>query len=175
MAPVPAYLLSVLGRQLLLGDAGFRKRYPDSWLVWETGDPALVTDPESQELLTRLPRARYPERPASGDPLCFLIAGDNGAVVDIGRAAENDIRIGESSVSRQHCRLTKLNGLWHVSRLNDAMPMSLDHHPVTSGHVVGLSARHELVLGNVLLTFHSTASLIDRLQGRVDAQSAAGE
>jgi len=177
MASTPAYLLSLLGRQLLLGEPAFRKRYPDSWLVWEASDGLVATDPDQSNEMTRLPRARFPERPASGDALCFVVAGGPDTFFDIGRGAENAIVIAEASVSRQHCRLSKQNGVWCVSRLPGAMPMSLDRKPVTPGQPVPLEGRSELILGNVILSFHSTASLIDRLRGSNGggAKNAAGQ
>ncbi len=167
-------MLSLLGRQLLLGAGAFQARYPDAWLVWEAGEWKAANAVEEEMALTRLPRARYPERPSSGDALCFVLKGENGTVLGVGRSAENAIVIGEASVSRTHCRLTKLNGAWHLSRAPEAMPASLDRTPLGPMALVRLGARHELILGNVIVTFHTTASLIARLQGADGTQTARG-
>jgi len=174
MSDSPAYLLSLLCRQLLFGVAPFRARYPDSWLVWEAGEDTVATTPEQESTMTRLPRTRYPERPSGGDALGFVLDGQDGAELAVGRSAENAIVIGEASVSRTHCRLTKLNGVWHLSRAPEAMPASLDRTPLGPMALVKLGARHELILGNVIVTFHTTASLVARLQGADGSQTARG-
>ncbi len=169
-----AYLLSLLCRQLLFGVAPFRARYPDSWLVWEAGEDTVATTPEQESTMTRLPRTRYPERPNGGDALGFVLDGEDGVELAVGRSAENAIVIGESSVSRVHCRLIKLKGVWHLSRVPESMPVSLNRSPVSPGALLRLQSGHELILGNVVLSFHSTASLVDRLQGVGGPQTAVG-
>lgn len=172
MSETPAYLLSLLCRQLLFGVAPFRARYPDSWLVWEAGEDTVASTPEQESAMTRLPKTRYPERPNGGDALGFVLDGEDGVELTVGRSAENTVVIGESSVSRVHCRLIKVKGSWHVSRVPESMPVSLNRSPVSPGALLRLQAGHELILGNVVLTFHSTASLVDRLQGASTRETA---
>lgn len=165
MSETPAYLLSLLCRQVLFGAASFRARYPGAWLVWEPGDYVLANTPEDETMMTRLPRTRYPERPSGGDALGFVLAADDGAEHAVGRAPENAVVISETSVSRTHCRIVHMKGVWYVTRPPEAMPMSLNRAPVAPGALLKLQPGHELILGNVVLTFHSTGSLLERLQG----------
>jgi hypothetical protein len=172
MSGTPAYALSQLSNQfLLLRAPGFQARYAHAWLVWEASALPPVSAVEQETAMTRLPRARFPERPQNGDALCFALKGQEGVELSVGRSAENALVIPESSVSRHHATLALKNGVWHLSRAEDSMPMSLDRAPVSFGAQYRLGEKHEVVLGNVMLTFHTSASLVERIAGPPPAEA----
>lgn len=160
--PVPAYMLSLLGRQRQLLGARFFERYPSNWLVWEPGRwrPARSESTSNTEA-TQLPTPAPMARPLGDDALCFELKRVEKSDLTVGRGTDNHIVVNDLTVSRAQLHLTFADGLWRVSSSN---PMTVDGQPVGSQ---GLTLKNAaaLELGDVRMTFYEPQGLLQRLQG----------
>lgn len=157
---MPAYLMSVLTRQLALGPDAFLMRYPHSWLVWEVGG---WTIPETSPVAdTRLDDLRSgPPKGVSGDALCFALKAPEGTQIRLGRGVDNEIVIADASVSRFHARLELKDKVWSVTPVND--PALVGEEVVGPGNTQTLSSGQAIALGGVRLGFYDSKSFRERV------------
>lgn len=154
---MPAYLMSVLTRQLALGPDAFLMRYPHSWLVWEVGGWAVPeTSPVAE---TRVDSG--PPKAVSGDALCFALKAPEGTPIRLGRAVDNEIVIADATVSRFHARLELKDKVWSVTPVND--PALVGEEVVGPGNSQRLSPGQAIELGNVRLGFYDSKSFRQRV------------
>jgi len=159
--PMPSYLMSVLSRQLALGPSAFLLRYPNSWLVWETGTWGVPSiDDQLSVAQTRLAETRPPRAPA-GDALCFALRAPEGTPVRLGRGVDNEIVIADPTVSRFHARLDRVDGVWSVTPVND--PALVGEDVVTPGATKPLQPGEAIELGGVRLAYYDSRTFKDRV------------
>lgn len=161
--PVPAFMLSLLGRQRQLLGARFFERYPSNWLVWEPGRwrPARsesTSNTEATQLPTPTPAPLA--RPQGDDALCFELKRVENSALTVGRGTDNHIVVNDLTVSRAQLHLTFRSGLWQVRTTG---PMSVDGQPVGVAAVT-LRDAASLVIGDVRMTFYEPQGLVQRLQ-----------
>lgn len=156
---MPAYLMSVLTRQLALGPDAFLMRYSHSWLVWDVGGWAVPeTDPVAA---TRVEDRRGPPRAHSGDALCFALKAPEGTPIRLGRAVENEIVIADATVSRFHAQLELKDKVWSVTPVND--PALVGEDVVGPGTTQQLTPGQAIELGGVRLEFYDSKSFKARV------------
>lgn len=158
---VPAFMLSLLGRQRLLLGARFLERYPSNWLVWEPGTwrPARSESTSNTEA-TQLPTATGPTvRPVGDDALCFELKR-RPAELQLGRGTDNQIVVNDLTVSRAQLQLTFVGGAW---RVHTQVLVMVDGLPV-GAEGAALKNASALVIGDVRLTFYEPEGFLVRLQ-----------
>ena len=159
--PVPAYMLSLLGRQRQLLGERFFERYASNWLVWEPGvwRPARSVSTSNTEA-TQLPTPVPLARPLGDDALCFELKRVANSALTVGRGTDNAIVVNDLTVSRAQLHLTFTDGVWRVC---STTAMTLNGVPVgTQGAVLGNAAA--LVIGDVRMTFYEPQGFLARLQ-----------
>jgi hypothetical protein len=164
-----AFMLSLLGRQYLLTGAKFVQQHPYSWLVWEPGEwtaPSIGEDPNTSS--TRLPSERVPERPLSGDALCFELKPRPGTDFTVGRAEENNIVINDMTVSREHVRLSHEGGQWAVQVVGDTQKAAVAGQHMALGQKVPLESGTPIRLGGIQLTYYEAKAFVDRVQATAE-------
>lgn len=82
--------------------------------------------------------------------------------VTIGRGAENDIFVDLPSVSRQHARVEKAEGSWHVRDLGSRNGIRIDDQPMREAD---LKPGQIFAVGDVLFQFQTAASAIPVAEG----------
>jgi hypothetical protein len=162
---IPAFLMSLLARQhALMGDA-FVTRYAHPWLVWEPGEwsvPKSGVDVSVAE--TRLPEGyEVNPRPLGGDALCFALKAPDGAVVRVGRAADNEIVISDMTVSRLHARFEKKGEGWALVPLSETKATRVGGKSASSGVPQPVSSGTSLELGGVKMAFYDAAAFRARV------------
>lgn len=162
VAPAPAYMLSLLGRQRQLLGAQFFERYRSDWLVWEPGPwrPARSILTSNTEA-THLPSAQSPARPEGEDALCFELKQVAGASLTVGRGTENQIVINDLTVSREQFGLQFVDRGWVVHAI--AAPLTVDGKPVAPAGS-RLSNASVITAGDVRLTFYGADGFPSRLE-----------
>lgn len=171
--PVPAYMLSLLGRQRQLLGVRFFERYPSNWLVWEPGRwrPARsesTSNTEATQLPTSTPLPLA--RPLGDDALCFELKRVENLELTVGRGTDNHIVVNDLTVSRTQLQLTFADGRWSVRTTG---PMSVDGLPM-GVQAVTLKDAASLVIGDVRMTFYEPQGFLQRLQaGEKSAPGAA--
>jgi hypothetical protein len=159
-------LSNVAKQHALLGEK-FAERYADAWLVWEPGRwnaPELRIQPPD----TVWPPAETSSKPPRGeDPLCFpLPSVAVGEVVGVGRAPGNAIVVNDATVSRRHVAFSKdASGSWHVEVVSDTKMAIVQNEKLTAPAKVPIPSGGKIQLGEVLLSFHSSADFVTRLTG----------
>jgi hypothetical protein len=155
---VPAYMLSVLHRQVLLLEGGFTRRYPWDWLVWEPGP----WRPARSELESNLASTLVPTSdlrvPSAHDPICFQLAPPPSGVLRVGRATNNDIVVNDLTASR--AQLTLHYTREKEWRLEPGASVFLDDREL-SGEVV-VRSKQTLRVGDVRLTLLSPTDMQQR-------------
>lgn len=155
---MPAFLMSVLTRQLALNPDSFLMRYSHSWLVWDVGGWAV---PETNPLAeTRLDDHRV-TRAQSGDALCFALKAPEGTPIRLGRGVDNEIVIADPTVSRFHVRLEVKDRVWSVTPVND--PALVGEDVVGPGATQQLASGQAIELGSVRLAFYDSRSFKERV------------
>ena len=165
MSNTSGLLFSFLIRQRLFLQGRFASRYPHDWLVWEASSwrPA----PPSGTQARTLEPERFPTGPRRDDALCFPLPMDAGKPVRLGRALENDVVLDDVSVSRRHLIIVRdAAGAWVANAPPDSGPSQLAGAPIPAALV--LVSGVTVYLGDLPLTFHSSASFV----ARVEAASA---
>src|SRR5262245_35742834 len=160
---VRSVLLSVLIRQQLSLKEDFRRRYPHWWLVWEEG-VWNVSGPEEQNLSrTMPPQDELQDCLPTGDVLAFeLDVSDGRQVFRIGRSAQNDIVIDDSTVSREHLVLSSPSpNEWLAETKGSDQQLSISGKRVANGKPVPVRPGDRLTVGSVVLTFYDP-ELFDR-------------
>ncbi|MDP1826941.1 MAG: FHA domain-containing protein [Archangium sp.] len=157
---VPAFMLSLLGRQRLLLGARFLERYPSNWLVWEPGTwrPARSESTSNTEA-TQLPTGGPTVRPVGDDALCFELKR-RPTDLQLGRATDNQIVVNDLTVSRTQLHLTFADGTW---RVHTQVLVMVDGLPVGAEGAV-LKNASVVVIGDVRLTFYEPEGFLVRLQ-----------
>jgi hypothetical protein len=164
MHRIPAFLLSLLTRQLALAKDSFLKRYPNSWLIWEPGEHSVpVSGVDVSVAATQMPGGGAAQRPLAGDALCFALKVPEGTVLRVGRAAESEVLVSDLTVSRVHAQLTLQGGRWVLESLSETKATSVGGAPVSRGQLLALSSGQEFELGGVKLTFLDAQAFRDRL------------
>lgn len=162
----PAYMLSLLARQRALLGAGFFERYTSDWLVWEPGPTQPARSMASSNIeQTHQPSVAAPTRPEGKDALCFELRRMPGASLTVGRSTENDVVIGDLTVSRAQLVLEYADRKWRSksrggSFLVDGLAVPDEGVMLKSGSVISA--------GDVRLTFYSS----DGFPARLQAESA---
>ncbi len=162
---IQAFLMSLLTRQLALAQDSFITRYPHCWLVWEPGEWSVpVSGVDVSVAETRLPSVALQEqRPLGGDALCFSLKVVDGAVLKVGRAADNEIALSDMTVSRLHARLEFKSGSWSMVPLSETKKTTHAGKATSIGKPVALQSGQVLELGGVKVTFYDAASFKDRV------------
>lgn len=162
---IQAFLMSLLTRQLSLAQEAFLVRYPSSWLVWEPGEwsvPGSGVDVSIAE--TKMPTgARADQRPLGGDALCFSLKVPEGASVNLGRGADNEIVVSDLTVSRLHARLEFKGGAWLMTPLSETKKTSVGGKVAGTGKPVSLHSGQVLELGGVKVTFYDPTAFKNRV------------
>ena len=163
---VRSVLLSVLVRQQLSLKEDFRRRYPHWWLVWEEG-AWNVSGPGEQNLSrTMPPQDELQDCLPTGDVMAFeLDVSDGRRLFRLGRSAQNDIVIDDSTVSREHLALScpSPNDWLAVTKEHDQQ-LSISGKSVADGTPVPLRSGDTLKVGSVVLTFYDPDLFDRRLQ-----------
>ena len=125
-------------------------------------DPSWPAAPADWEYWRPLPPARAPE----GGELRVLVDGRSyvfqpGQLVRIGRAPDNDVTVGDPTVSRQHARLVWGDGGWTFEGIGQAATW-LHGQPVTR---VAVTGPLDLVLGSAQGPVLRVEALGDRRAG----------
>src|SRR5215471_704967 len=163
---VRSVLLSVLIRQQLSLKEDFRRRYPHWWLVWEEG-AWNVSGPGEQNLSrTMPPQDDLQDCLPTGDVMAFeLDVSDGRRIFNLGRSAQNDIVIDDSTVSREHLVLSCPSpNDWLAATKGPEPRLSISGKSVADGTVVLLRPGDTLKVGTVVLTFYDPDLLDRRLQ-----------
>lgn len=171
---VPAYLLSLLSRQLLMLQAdGFLKRHPHAWLVWEPGNWDSPRSPgESDAGATRVPDPLRPSAPEAGDALCFelLIKGQQEGALKVGRSSECQIVLNDMTISREQFQLRLAQGSWSLVGTSGAK--TLVSGAPAGEQPVKLDKEARLKAGGLRLTFYQPPAFLDRLKELTPAQGS---
>jgi len=160
---VRAYLVSFLARQFLFtGDAGFEKRYPNAWLVWEPGAWKVPTG-DTNSTKTMMPVAiAQAGKPSTADALCFELP--KAARLTLGRNETNDVVVNDATVSREHLVLrADEKGSWTAEVAPTSRAIVHRGKPVPPGGSVPLTPGDQLNLGDVVLTFLPAPELRTRI------------
>ncbi len=164
---VPAYLLSLLSRQLLmLKREAFLKRHPHAWLVWEPGNwESPRTPAESDAGATRLPDPLRPAAPVGGDALCFELLVKSPSAESrwrVGRSSECAIVLNDMTISRDQFQLAFAPGGWSLVNASGAKTFigtqPAGERPVPLGDQANLKA------GGLRLSFYRPETFIRRLE-----------
>lgn len=158
---MPAYLMSVLTRQLALGPDAFLMRYSHSWLVWEPGGWAVPESDAEQSVAETRVEERHAPRQGNGDALCFGLKVPDGTAIRLGRAVDNEIVIADPTVSRFHARLELKDKIWSVTPVND--PALVGEDVVGPGATQQLASGQAIELGGVRLAFYDSKSFKARV------------
>lgn len=158
----PAYMLSLLARQRALLGAGFFERYTSDWLVWEPGPTQPTRSMASSNIeQTHQPSASAPLRPEGKDALCFELRRVPGASLTVGRATENEVVIGDLTVSRAQFVLEYADRKWRIKPRGGAL--HVDGQAVPEAGVVLVSGG-VISAGDVRLTYYGSDGFPARLQ-----------
>jgi len=163
---VRSVLLSVLIRQQLSLKEDFRRRYPHWWLVWEEG-AWNVSGPGEQSLSrTMPPRDELEDCLPTGDVLAFeLDVSDGRQIFKLGRSAQNDIVIDDSTVSREHLALhCPSPNDWLAETKGPGRRLFISGKRVAHGTPVPLRPGDTLKVGSVVLTLYDPDLFDRRLQ-----------
>ena len=163
---VRSVLLSVLVRQQLSLKEDFRRRYPHWWLVWEEG-AWNVSGPGEQNLSrTMPPQDDLQDCLPTGDVMAFeLDVSDGRQIFKLGRSAQNDIVIDDSTVSREHLVLScPTPNDWLATTKGPEPRLSISGKNVADGTAVPLRPGDTLKVGTVVLTFYDPDLFDRRLQ-----------
>ncbi len=163
---VRSVLLSVLIRQQLSLKEDFRRRYPHSWLVWEEG-AWNVSEPGEQYLnRTMPPLDELQDCLPTGDALAFELDVSLGEqALSLGRSAQNDIVLDDSTVSREHLVLSCPSpNNWLAATKGPDQQLSISGQRVAHGKPVPLRPGDSLKVGSVVLTFYDPDLFDRRLQ-----------
>ena len=170
---VPAYMLSLLGRQQLMLKERFLQRYPHPWLVWEPGDWRPPAAAEIDGGKTQLPNAHDELRPRGSDALCFELFVRAKAVtcLKLGRGVECDVVINDMTVSREHL-LLYFDEKWAVENIAPEGTVSLLRtSPLPPKARVALPPDAQLTVGGVHLSLYDSKAFFERVA--VQAASSA--
>lgn len=166
MAVVRTYLLSSLAAERASLAGGFPERFPFAWLVWEPGKWKPTPRSATTTMIRGLPREPSGPRPVvtgGGDPLCWELR--ERAPFKVGRSPDCDVRLNEETVSRDHLWLDPApDGGW-VARPASPTSVTYVNGRALPGDGLALAARGTLELGNVVLTFETAATLLQRVDG----------
>jgi len=104
-------------------------------------DPSWPAAPADWEYWRPAPRAHAPQNAAVAGELRLLVDGRSyafrpGQLVRIGRAPDNDVTVGDPTVSRQHARLVWADGGWVFEGIGQAATW-LHGQPVARVAVTG--------------------------------------
>jgi len=146
------------GDRIRLGDAEFR--FEADAAEYEPQHAAEAAEPA-----TVAPAEARAEAPHPGPLLATLEVTTRGAdegrrhrieraAVQLGRAAHNDIRIADESVSGTHATLLQRGGSWHLLDLGSRNGCYVDGERITERP---LTSGCEVRLGNVKLVFRAIA------------------
>src|SRR5215831_5162619 len=162
----PPMVRSVLLRQQLALKEDFRRRYPHWWLVWEEG-AWNVSGPGEQSLSrTMPPRDELEDCLPTGDVLAFeLDVSDGRQIFKLGRSAQNDIVIDDSTVSREHLalRCSSPND-WLAETKGPGRRLFISGKRVAHGTPVPLRPGDTVKVGSVVLTLYDPDLFDRRLQ-----------
>lgn len=157
-----AYVLSWLARQYRGCDLKtFLRERSEDWLVWEAG-PWRPPSPRRPETMGT---AEAGFSMAAGEPLAIVLSPPpGGAVVRLGRAADNDIVIDDATMSRAHLAFARHDDRWLVRDVGSsngtrvgAVRIGADPVPLRVGSVIEA--------GTARLTFYDGPALFLRLRG----------
>lgn len=176
MLSMTAHHFSLLTRQLAFGADAFMRRYPNSWLVWESGGtPGRLSDVSLSVMETAIAGTRKaPSMPTHTDALCFVLKAAEGESLRMGRALDNEVVIAEPTVSRVHGLLSFRGNTWQL------LPLSERRRTLVAGKVAFPGDRLHLVsgtaleLGSVKLSFYDSRdfrSLVAGLPLRASRQA----
>lgn len=111
--------VSEYARKFLIDEATARREHTSPVLIWETG-----AEPDERErMLLGTRTGQHTSRPRAGDPLVFEVKKGSSKLnafatgITVGRTDNNDIPLGDESVSRFHAWLEGEGLSW---RLTDA-------------------------------------------------------
>lgn len=167
---VRSVLLSVLIRQQLTLKEDFRKRYPHPWLVWEAGAWDVSGAGEQNVGRTVPPVDDLQDCLPTGDVMAFeLEVSENSKALTLGRSAQNDIVINDTTVSREHLVLTASSpDAWTVETKGPEQQLSVSGRNVVHGTSVPLRPGDVLKVGGVLLTLYDPDSFDRRLRSEAE-------
>jgi hypothetical protein len=162
MAVVRAHLLSNLAAQRRSLGGAFPEQFPHPWLVWEIGvwkpSPRNASSTATR-WVSRAPRSA--PAAGAGDPLCYELR--DRTPFKVGRATDCDVRLNEETVSRDHLWLEPGPEDGWVVRPGSPTSVTIIGGSALPGDGLSLTSRETLELGNVVLTFETARSLLERL------------
>jgi len=133
---VYSYLEQFTDEYRRVGDASFKRLYPSPFLV------ALGM------------AGKLDEKPSSGTTIINLADGvlERGPIA-VGRTSENDVVIPEYSVSRKHCFVALVEGIYRITDWGSANGTMVDETDIGRMTPRTLKGGEILTLGRVMLHF----------------------
>lgn len=163
---VRSYLLSFLATRAAVLSAGFAKKYPGVWLVWE---PGAWHAPETGNARKTIAGFKPATTPSGSDALCFQLQLDAGkSAIKVGRDEKSDVCINDATVSREHLTLQKGQADdWSATPAKDRL-VKKDGAPLPDARPSPIIPGTKLELGSVTLTFYDGSSFEKRVWGKSD-------
>jgi len=93
--------------------------------------------------------------------------GAPGAALVVGRAAGTGLWIHDGMLSRQHCRIFRDNGKWHVEDLGSTNGTLVNGHRIRARHA--LTDGEAIEVGDSRLVFHADAHVAARPADPIEA------
>jgi hypothetical protein len=167
---VRSVLLSILVRQQLSLKDNFRKRYPHAWLVWEQGAWDVSGAGEQNLGMTMPPVEDLQDCLPVGDLLAFELAvSEVPQTLKLGRSAQNDIIVNDSTVSREHLLLTCSSPeSWTTEVSGPSQQLSISNKAIPYGTRAPVRQGDVLKVGEVLLTFYDAGSFEHRIRSEAE-------
>jgi hypothetical protein len=166
---VRSVLFSVLIRQQLALKDGFLKRYPHPWLIWEQGAWDVSGAGEQNAGMTMPPVEDLQDCLPTGDVLAFELAVSAPQTLKLGRSAQNDIVVNDTTVSREHLALIcSTPGFWTAEVRAGNHALSISGKAIAQGVQAPLKHGDVLKVGEVLLTFYDADSFERRVRSEAE-------
>jgi hypothetical protein len=170
MPGVPIKLVAAAA-QFLADPQGFRAQWTAPALLWETAD---ASGP-SEELTWSTHAGGLPQRPEVGDPLLLEVKKGKSALnalgfgITVGRTANNDVVLYDSTVSRFHAVLSKdeKTGGWRVEDAESQNGTFVRDVKLAPRTTVPLTDGTPLRFGAVSLVFLTPEGLVRLLESKM--------
>jgi hypothetical protein len=154
--------LAELRRQAISMSAGaFTAAHPHDWLVWDASvwQPAKQRADPTVRGGSQAPDGRHPL-------MCLSLAlapGQDHCL--LGRSAQCDLSLNDSTLSSRHLAFTFDGATWRVADLRSSNGSTLDGSTLPPEVPMVLKNGAALVAGDVSLTFYTSAGLLELLAG----------
>ena len=149
-----SYLEQFTDEYRRVGDASFKRLYPSPFLVALGMAGKLDEKPSSGTTIINLADGVLERGPIAGRvfPLVKARYAPRGPIT-IGRTSENDVVIPEYSVSRKHCFVALVEGIYRITDWGSANGTMVDETDIGRMTPRTLKGGEILTLGRVMLHF----------------------